>query len=218
MGASARSGRAGSPGGGGRPVAGGSGEPPDRSPAVAVLLRSHGASVQAARTTAQIGEDLRQRMGQTAIELAALIDATTGQQIGEVLRGSVDRVHLRPHLAALQPGRRYVHVHTHPASSSFSDDDLAILLDRVEIRAIVVVGRDATWYFLSKVRGRPTVDADTGRALWNIRFAEIARPDHALIAQGILPSSEALRREVHETMTRLAPEIGLRYDHLEPLG
>jgi hypothetical protein len=201
---------------GGRPIAGGSGTLPDRSPAVAALLRSHGASGQAARSTARIGDELRQRMGQTAIEFAALIDATTGEQVGEILRGSVDQVLLRPHLAALLPGRRYVHLHTHPASSSFSDDDLAILLDRVEI-TMVVVGRDATWYFLSKVRGQPTVDADTGRALWNIHFAEIATPDHALIAQGILSSSEALRHEVHETMKRLAPEIGLRYDHLEPL-
>jgi hypothetical protein len=217
VGASLESGQAGGAGGSRAPIAGGSGEPPDRSPAVVALLRSHGSSVQAARNTAQIGKDLRQRMGQTAIEFAALIDATSGQQMGEVLLGSVNQVHLRPHLTALQPGRRYVHVHTHPASSSFSDDDLAILLHHVEVRTIVVVGRDDTWYFLSKLRGRTTVDADTGRALWNVCFAEIASPDHALIAQGVLSSSEALRREVHETMTSLAPEIGLRYDHLEPL-
>jgi hypothetical protein len=157
-------------------------------------------------------------MGQQAIEHAALIDALTGEQVGNVLAGSEDRLDLRPHLDLLQPGRRYVHVHTHPAGSSFSDLDLTVLLAYVEIRTLVVVAQDGAWYFLSKVRGQPSADPGTGGALWNTCFALMAQPHHALIARGILSHDEALRDEVHETMIRLAPEIGLRYDWLEAVG
>jgi hypothetical protein len=182
-----------------QPIAGGSGEPPHYHLAVVALLRRHGVGTQAAGTTTRVGQSLRQRMGEADIELAALIDHATGTQVGAVLRGSVDRVNLRPHLEALQPGRRYVQVHTHPASSSFSDNDLLILLAYIEIRTMVVVGRDGTWYFLSKMRGRPTVDVEEGRARWQDRFAEIAEPHNQLIARGILSESEALNQELHET-------------------
>ncbi len=217
VGASARSGQAGSAGAGGRPIAGASGELPDRSPAVTALLKSHRVGTQAARSTARVGEGLRQRMGETDIEFAALIDDITGYQVGGILSGTVDRLNLLPHLDALRPGGHYVHVHTHPASSSLSDYDLAILLAHVEIRTMAVVGRDGTWYILSRVRGQPAIDPGEGRALWKARFVEIATPHNALIARGALREADALRLEVHQTMTRLAPEIGLRYDHLEPL-
>jgi hypothetical protein len=157
-------------------------------------------------------------MGSLNGELAALIDAATGDQIGEVLAGSQDRLDLRPHLHLLQPGRRYLHVHTHPASSGFSDLDLTVLLAYVEIRTLVVVTQDGAWYFLSKVRGQPTADPTTGGALWDAYFAVTAQPHHDLIARGTLSRDEALRQEVHDTMIRLAPEIGLRYDWLEALG
>jgi uncharacterized protein with PIN domain len=202
---------------GGHPIAGRSGEPADRSSAVVALLMSHGVSSRAARNTARIGEALRQRMAETRIEFAVLIDDASGDQVGETLSGIVDQVDLHSHMDAMQPGRRYLHVHTHPASSSFSDDDLTVLLAHVEMRTIVAVGSDGTWYFLSRVRGRPTVDPVVGTALWNVHFGEVAAADDLLIARGILSDSEALRREAHETLVRLAPEIGLRYDHLGPL-
>ncbi len=80
---------------------------------------------------------------------------------------------------------------------------------------MLVVGANGSWYLLSKRRGQPTVSAAEGVALWRIRYSEIAVTHDPLIEQRILSDAQALAREVHETMVRLAPEIGLRFDHLK---
>jgi Cu/Zn superoxide dismutase len=99
----------------------------DRSLEALLLLRRHGRRLRTAQTVARLGEALRERTEQTGLEYAALVDDGTGEQVGEVLVGETSHVNLRPHLAALQPGRRYGHVHTHPGSTTFSDLDLGIL-------------------------------------------------------------------------------------------
>jgi hypothetical protein len=139
-----------------------SSELPDRSPEVIALLRAHGVPSAAARLLARLGETLRRQTDQEGTEFAILVDLEDEQQAGHVLQGDEDRVPLTSHLRLLQPGRRYAHLHTHPWSTSFSDFDLAILLQNIPLRTIVVVGADGSWYLLSKLRGKPTAAWQTG--------------------------------------------------------
>jgi hypothetical protein len=204
-------GAAGGAGGGREPTGGDA----DGAPRVVALLRAHGAPAEAARRIARAGETLRQRSVEAGVEIAALLDYATGRPVGPILEGQEDRVILVPQLGLLRPGRRYVQMHTHPGSSSFSDADLRVLLDHPELRTMVVVGHDGGWHLLSRRPGYPTVPSAEGLTRWQLRFLEAALKDNALIAQGILTEAEALAAEAHETMVHLAPEVGLRYDRLE---
>jgi hypothetical protein len=184
---------------------------------VVALLRGHGVPARAAPPIARAGERLQERTAQSGLEYAALFESDTGTQVGPVLEGQQDQVNLEYHTALLQPGRRYVHLHTHPGDSSFSHHDLAILLRYPELRTMGIVGLNGSWYLLSKRRGQPTAREQDGLDLWHVHYARAAEPNDKLVRLGILTEPQALRREVHETMTRLAPELGLRYDHLESL-
>jgi hypothetical protein len=215
--ASARGGGGRSAGGGGRPVTSGGGEPPDRTPEVIALLRAHAVPAPDAPRIARAGGLLRRRTEQEGVEFAALFDLGHGSAVGAPLPGKETEIDLTPQMRLVRPGHRYLHLHTHPASSSFSDRDLRLLLGHPELRTVAVVGQDRTWYLLTKRRGQPMVSVEEGLARWRRQFRDVAQPDNALIAQGLLSEAEALVRELHETMVRLAPEIGLRYDRLEPL-
>jgi hypothetical protein len=188
---------------------------PFGSPEIVALLRSHGVRGLTARTVAQEGASLRQRMGAIDVEYAALFDEATGQQVGDVLIGETDEVYLRAHIVAMQPGRRYVHLHTHPASSAFSLNDLAVLLAHPPLRTMTVVGRNGSWYFLSKLRGQPTASPEDGIAAWLTVFRTLDPHYDALIAAGVVTQDEALQQQLHETMVSVAPQLRLRYDRLE---
>ncbi len=203
--------------GGGRGPGHSGGGPTDAGrPEIIALLRAHGAPPEAAHRIARAGELLRKRSVRLGVEVAALLDLETGRPSGPSLEGTEAHVDLAPQLRGLQPGRRYLQLHTHPRNSSFSDDDLRILLRHPELRTMAVVGQTGGWYLLSKRRGRPTVTIEEATALWDIYYADAAEPNERLIAAGQLTPEAALAQEVHETMRRLAPEIGLRYDYLEP--
>ena len=193
----------------------GSGSPQDRSLEVLLLLRSHGLRPRAAQTVARLGEALRQRTEQTGLEYAALVDDGTGEQVGDVLVGETSHVNLRPHLAALQPGRRYAHVHTHPLSSAFSGHDLTILLAHPAVRTIAAVGCNGNWYFLSKVRGQPTASPEDGIGEWLDEFSTLKSRYDVLVRSGRMTEMDALRRQSDEVFAIIAPRLRLRYDHLE---
>jgi hypothetical protein len=196
----------------------GSSSPLRVRPEVVALLQSHGARAAAAQRIGRAGETLRRRTAESGVEVAALLDLETGRPVGPTLEGSEDRVDLAPQLALLHPGRRYVHLHTHPGSSSFSYYDLGLLLRYPSLRTLVVVGEGGSWYLLSKRRAQPITAPATAIDLWRVRYAEIASHYDPLVESGALTEAEALRRELHETMERLAPELRLRYDHVEPLS
>jgi hypothetical protein len=198
-----------------RPIAGGSGEPPHRSPEIVTLLRSHALAARTARTVARIGEAIRQEMGSADIELASLIDDSTGEQVGDILSGEPNQIHLPSQILALRPGRRYAHVHTHPGSGSFSDFDFTLLLGNPPIRTIVAVGRDRTWYFLSKLRGQPTADPEVVFDAWGSEFLIRYNQYDAAIRSGIMLEHDALGLLTHEISIALAARWGLRYDRLE---
>jgi hypothetical protein len=180
------------------------------------LLRAHGLPAEAAQRIARAGVTLCGRTVRSGLEVAVILEVETGRPVGATVEGTVDKIDVSLQMAGLRPGRRYVHLHTHPGNSSFSDDDLRVLLRHSELRTMAVVGGNGSWYLLSKRRGQPTMPIEQAQARWDVHYADVAAPHDVLIAAGQLTPDEALAREVHETMRRLAPEIGLRYDYLDP--
>src|SRR5947209_2338523 len=87
-------------------------------------------------------------------EHAATLDAETGEQLGGELVGDRFSFDLRPHLRAMQPGRAYLQIHTHPSDCAFSLPDAAMLYRFPAVRAVLVVGGRGTWYLLSRLTGR----------------------------------------------------------------
>ena len=178
-------------------------------------LQEHGLSPAAARAAEAIGANLRQRTLGRAVELAAMLDADTGVAVGAVLGGAQASVDIRPHLDAMQLRRSYLSIHTHPGSSSFSPQDVDILLTHVPLRVMAVVGADGTWYVLSQrylgVPNRPAV-------LDAFRDAVLAQRSKylGLINSGTMSRRAAWRQHTHEAWTIVAAPAGLRYDRIEP--
>jgi hypothetical protein len=59
------------------------------------------------------------------------------------------------------PGRRYVVLHTHPEDTSFSPDDIGLLVAHQAIVAVIAVGADGTWYVGSFAPDRPVPSVRT---------------------------------------------------------
>lgn len=201
-------------GGSGGPGGTTPGEPGD-SPFVQALAR-HGISRDVAQAIESIGEDIRQRTVAAGVEHAAMIDAAEGTSIGEVLSGEVGGVDISKHTQALQPGRKYVQLHTHPGSSSFSGADLAILVRNDGVEAMAVFGADNTRYVVSKAPGAtpitPETAVDTWRAEYNARYLPYAQA----VISGQMTEAEARKAHTHEVMEAVAKLLGLRYERFSP--
>jgi hypothetical protein len=186
----------------------------DLSAEVIALLRGHGIQHRAAQLTVRIGEALRQRTTEMGIEFGALVDDASGRQVGMILSGGVAHIDLGPHVRALEPRRRYLHLHTYPANSTLSDTDLATFLRHPELCTMAVVGRDGAWYVLSKLRGQPSLAEADGLEAWFEAFVALAPRYDAQIEVGLLTPDEALGRHTEETLVQIAPILRLRYDRL----
>jgi hypothetical protein len=128
----------------------------------------------------------------------------TGITVGAVISGGEDAVDMRRHIAACAPGRPYVQLHTHPASTSFSDADVALLLSWDQLRMMVVVGVDGTWYVLSRVKS-PTASRREAIDAFLIEFDRVA-DEH---------SDLPLRERTHRIWLTIADNLGLRYDRVQ---
>jgi hypothetical protein len=63
------------------------------------------------------------------------------------MRTAVD---VEDHRRLMHRARRYVMLHTHAASSAFSDSDVSTFVGAAMLLLMVVIGADGTWYMLSK--------------------------------------------------------------------
>jgi hypothetical protein len=184
-------------------------------PSVVALLRDHGLRSSTARAVAQVGEDLRVRTERQGSEFAALLAVGTGALVGPVLGGQPAEVPVGGQLQAMQAGRRYIHLHTHPPpSAAFSDADVGMLVTYAGLRTMAVIGVDRTWYVLSKVPGQ-TLRAEVEQG-FTVQVAALAPKYARLIRSGALSVAEAWRLHTHEVWEQLAPRLGLRYDRVEP--
>jgi hypothetical protein len=176
-------------------------KPAKRSDVIAVL-RGHGISGSVAAALWTVARDLRTRTRRRGIEHAITLNIDDGLPVGRMLTGDASRTDLTPHLLALQPDRRYVQLHTHPTSPSFSALDVRILADHPSIGIMIAVGVDGTWYVMSRP---PTASLGDRRILYAAFLNELIRLQQA----GAAPSDIS-----HRVMERVAGQHGLRYDRV----
>ncbi|HEY7066034.1 MAG TPA: hypothetical protein VII06_31470 [Chloroflexota bacterium] len=187
---------------------------PDRLLEFHATLQRHRLSARTIRTVARIGEALRQRTAATGVEWSAMIDTATAARVGPILSGGEAYVDLDAQFAALDWRGQYLAIHTHPNSTSFSDVDGGTLASNPPLRTIVVVGRNGTWYVLSKLPGRPTPNALDVRLAYLQQLRTIVPKYRTLVQSGQIDAVEAWRQQTHEAWELVALDLRLRYDRV----
>jgi hypothetical protein len=184
--------------------------------AIVAMLQRHDLSLQTAQAVLTLGERLRAGTLRAGVEFGAMVDAATGAPVGHILRGEVHTVDPHLHFLDMEPGREYVHLHTHPNSTPISDADAIVFVLQRSLRAITVIARDGSWYALSRQAG---TQVETSRAIAARFDAEMyARVSAAIVAgrRAGLSDEEILRRVMHEVWTAITPQLGLQYDRVDP--
>lgn len=181
-------------------------------------LGRHGFSRKVARALERLAEDLRKRTVVSGTEYAGMIDADTGVKVGPILKGGATSVNLQPHINVMVPGRRYVHIHTHPGSSSFSHQDVAQLYYHQgparDFRSIFVIGEDGTAYVMSRKVGAQLADPTAIEAAY-IQERDRLRPKwEAEYRSGRMTAAAAWKEHTHEIWMNIADQLGLLYDRL----
>ena len=166
---------------------------------VTTMLRRHGLSSNAATAVWIVGQRLVRDTRRRRLEHGVMLDALTGEQVGPIITGTNDRLDASRQLAAARRGAAHVHLHTHPASSGFSDLDAAFLIAWPEIGVIVVAALDGRWYVMSKLESV---------ANWIDVVSEFRRELADLLADAGVPVVE----RPHVIWSRVAGRLGLRYD------
>lgn len=148
------------------------------------------------------------------VEHAGTVDAQSGRRLGAIAAGAHRSVDIGPQLQAAQ-GHRAASVHTHPGSSSFSTDDVQLLLEEAVLEVVTAVGADGTWYVVSiEPRGTPP-PVPHMETQYDVAMQLRARPYRALVRLGVLTRDEAWRELTHVAWQVIAPALGLRYDRIE---
>jgi hypothetical protein len=147
-------------------------------------------------------------------EIAATFHAQSGAMIGELISGGGSEVDIEPHLNAMLSGSTYVSVHTHRASTSFSDADALVLAVNRLVTCVVAIGTDGTWYLLSKVPDLAHPEpADVVREFTAAAVA-LSQRHLQMVRLGRRSPEEALREFSHEVWLLTAPRLGLLYDRI----
>ncbi len=192
-------------------------DPEDRALAGGPLGK-HGFSRKVARAVEHLAEDLRQRTVASGTEYAGMIDADTGVKVGRIVKGGAASVSFPSHINVMVPGRRYVHIHTHPGSSSFSHQDVAQLYYHQgpirDFRSMFVIGEDGTAYVMSREVGAQVADPAVIEAAY-IQERDRLRPKwEAEYRSGRMTAAAAWKEHTHEIWTNIADQLGLLYDRL----
>lgn len=179
------------------------------------LLEQHGFTPAAAQAAREQGLKLRDLTSRYGIEFGIFIDAETGEPLGAVMTGTAEHLDVTRALNATMPGRRYVCVHAHPASTSLWVLDVSLLVNAGNVVAIVAVGSDGTWYVgsLDPEAPRPS-ERELFDAWRSAYYATVDKYDTARGA-GQLTRRQAQRLHSHEIWELAGPALGLRYDRLE---
>ncbi|MCL6446324.1 MAG: phage head morphogenesis protein [Alicyclobacillus sp.] len=188
-------------------------EKPRVSPFVNALL-DVGVSDRAARTAEQLVEYLRELTVQHDVEYAAMVEIGSGEQVGKVLGGVNDSVNVGDHINLIQPGKQYLHIHTHPRSSSFSDADIALLV-KYAIDVMIVSGKDGTKYVMAKRPGGVTADPSTVTRRY-IETVNRLRPKYVEIYMTTRDEHSTWKEHSNEVWELIADELGLHYIRVLP--
>lgn len=181
------------------------------------LLQDHGLTLEAAREVERLAGELLNLTRQAGVELAGMVDADSGERLGDSLQGERSEVDITAHVALMLPTHRYVQVHTHPAGGSFSDDDLREVLAVGGWAAMLVLGADGTSYVLSKSVSEFQATPDQAAIAWrrellSIWRAQVTNPVDVLTED---TRRQAMREATHEVCVRITGGLGLRYARLE---
>ena len=162
-----------------------------------------------------LGRQLQQQTEREGTESAAIVDLRSGARIGDVVGGVSNRVNISGHLGAMQAGHEYVHLHTHPASTSFSDQDGGMLAAHAGLHLLAVIGLDGTWYLLGK--RRDTEPAMAGDVLCAFRDEVLLlRPQYrVLVRSNAMTTEQAWRAMIDEVWQRVAAKLGLQYRRVD---
>jgi hypothetical protein len=185
---------------------------------VVSALREHGASPAAAVRASEMADQLERRTRGSGRECCALLDLTTGAQVGPIVDGTQDRVprdRLDSQLRAMQAGRRYLQLHTHPRSAAFSSHDGVLLTTWPEIHGLVVRGADGTTYLLSKTDAILSTERAEDVAQHWMRERDRLNVRFYLLRRRFGDDRAAWKLVADEIWRRIAPELGLRYDRVE---
>jgi hypothetical protein len=111
----------------------------------------------------------------------------------------------------MQPSRAYIQLHTHRAGTTISLEDVGLLRDVVDVRAMVIATVDRYWYLLSVPEGEyPAALTDVEEAMWDAFFA--LRPAYReRVERGEMGRDEAGRALWHDVWRTITPGLHLRY-------
>lgn len=144
-----------------------------------------------------------------------MVNAATGALVGGQLGGAVDGVDISFHLNAMTPRRSYVHLHTHPGSSSFSHVDAGLLVTYQSLHTLMIVGADGTWYLLTKRPGVAPASVEAVGVVYHHARVALRPRYRALVLSGAMTTDAAWREHSHAIWRAIAHGLGLRYDRVE---
>jgi hypothetical protein len=150
----------------------------------------------------------------TGAEHAAAFDADTALPVGPLRVGNAAEVDVTDQLSMMRRDGRYVMLHTHRASTAFSDRDVEVLLENPAVRVIGALGHDGTWHLLSKRIDGAVASRAAGATAFAAAMRQLAPHYLAVVRSGRMAREAALRHLLHEVWRVIAPPLGLRYDRV----
>src|SRR5437870_2854515 len=99
-------------------------------------LARHGVGSAAVDAVVRAARSVHRLTRQHDVEVAATVDAESGEEPAPMVRGTRRSVDMTSHLRALTPSREYVMLHSHPESESFSWQDAGWLIARPMVRVL----------------------------------------------------------------------------------
>jgi hypothetical protein len=188
-------------------------DPPGHQARLDALVR-HGVSPPAAAAAVRAGQAVHRLTREHDVEVAATVDADSGAEPAPTVRGARRAVDVGSHLRALAPGREYVMLHSHPESESFSARDALWLVARPVVRVLVVVGKNGSWYLLSRDPARPLATAREVTEAVQAEYDRLSPPGDPARARGAVGRAARVREVSHRVWANLAAGLGFRYDRL----
>lgn len=156
-----------------------------------------------------VRKQLRHSTKLKEIEFAAMFELNSGIRVNGIIAGEETQADILKHLNLLQTSKKYIQIHTHPKNSTFSLDDLILLLEYDEISSMVVVGKDRVTYVLIKVEhgfNRTYINDLIKKEFQSLK----PKYQKKLFKKGI-SEKRMLALLLNEVLENVCPQLGLKY-------
>lgn len=147
-------------------------------------------------------------------EIGVLLEAGTGDRVGDDVLGDRLSVDLGPLFRRMRPGTEYLSVHTHPSDCPPSRTDGSILFLYPSIRLVAVVGVRGTLYLLSRATPGPLPSPDELVAAHRHARTRLDAAHARAVGLGAMSKRSADCWRAHAVWRTVAPSLGLRYTRL----